>query len=80
MTIPKFTAEASLSRGGSDYRQNAADVLSAEGVQLAASDVFHPDAYVAALNPQYNCLKRTCIPHVTHGLYYCEWKWLPAHC
>jgi hypothetical protein len=86
MNIPGFTAETSLYNGNVHYQATTEATVYGGIVQPAGpfSDVFNPNEPVPVLSifpPGWgNCLKRVCIPHVSHGLPFCEYRWVVAIC
>jgi hypothetical protein len=91
MNIPGFTAEASLFNSNMHYQATTEATVYGGIVQPAGpfsgmfnpfSDVFNPDEPVLGIFPLGwgNCLKRVCIPHVSHGLPSCEYRWVVAIC
>jgi len=68
MNMPGFTAAASLHNAGTRYQASAEARFHGEIVQLAASDVFHPDQPTPFLSTQLfypdrpvRCLKWECL-------------------
>ncbi len=86
MNRPQFTAEAALSRKSVFYAAGSPTANDTSAVQLATSEVFHPEDNLTATHtfsiPRYNCLKKVCVRSVVvgHSTLCLQTRWVASHC